>query len=471
MNTQSGAASSETQTKRPQMGWSIARVVVLSILVGIVAAGLAKLLLIAIGLTETYFHDGALFHVDGTPLMDLAKEQGIENATLRPFNVAVMVVFGLIVGCMTYYLMPNRANRGLSHVIEDVHFNRGSTGVKEGLTVGAISAVSIGAGASVGRFGPAVHLGAAAASGLGSVFKMDDQERLTLSCAGMAAAISASFLSPLAAVIFVQEVVLRQWRLYQFIPIAAAAVAASETAALLDLHFIIPSEIIPEFVYTYEFIFFGIIGLLCGGLAIAFNHALPAATAFVAKHIRIDSRLKPAVGGLILAAIGFYFPSVLGLGGYETQLAVAGEIALWLCLVLLVLKFLATVVSFSFGFNGGVFGPSLFMGAMLGLAIGLMVQGAGIEIASLSLYALAGMGAMVAGVVGAVMSAIIVMIEMTGRLTTSLPLLFSVTCVYVIIYLTGESSLLVRQLKGRGKNPWEEIRATDQKYTGVKSPD
>ena len=81
------------------------------------------------------------------------------------------------------------------------------------------------------------------------------------------------------------------------------------------------------------------------------------------------------------------------------------------------------------------------------------------------------MGAMVAGVVGAVMSAIIVMIEMTGRLTTSLPLLFSVTCVYVIIYLTGESSLLVRQLKGRGKNPWEEIRATDQKYTGVKSPD
>ena len=141
--------------------------VVLSIIVGIFAAGLAKLLLMGIGLTETYFHDGALFNVDGTPLMDLAKEQGIENATLRPFNVVVMVVFGLIVGCMTYYLMPNRANRGLSHVIEDVHFNKGATGVKEGLTVGAISAVSIGAGASVGRFGPAVHLGAAAASGLG----------------------------------------------------------------------------------------------------------------------------------------------------------------------------------------------------------------------------------------------------------------------------------------------------------------
>ena len=130
--------------------------------------------------------------------------------------------------------MPNRANRGLSHVIEDVHFNKGATGVKEGLTVGAISAVSIGAGASVGRFGPAVHLGAAAASGLGAVLELDDQERLTLSCAGMAAAISASFLSPLAAVIFVQEVVLRQWRLYQFIPIAAAAVAASAPAPRVE---------------------------------------------------------------------------------------------------------------------------------------------------------------------------------------------------------------------------------------------
>ena len=81
--------------------------VVLSIIVGIVAAGLAKLFLMGIGLTETYIHDGALFNVDGTPLMDLAKEQGIENATLRPFNVIVMVVFGLIVGLMTYYLMPN----------------------------------------------------------------------------------------------------------------------------------------------------------------------------------------------------------------------------------------------------------------------------------------------------------------------------------------------------------------------------
>jgi chloride channel protein, CIC family len=468
MTTQSAEENLSQRATRPKMGWSILRMVVLSIIVGILAAGLAKLLLMAIGLTETYLHDGALFNVDGTPLMDLAKEQGIENATLRPFNVIVMVVFGLIVGCMTYYLMPNRANRGLSHVIEDVHFNKGATGVKEGLTVGAISAVSIGAGASVGRFGPAVHLGAAAASGLGAVLKLDDQERLTLSCAGMAAAISASFLSPLAAVIFVQEVVLRQWRLYQFIPIAAAAVAASETAALLDVHFIIPSEIIPDFVNPYEFIFFGIIGLLCGGLAIAFNRALPAAVALVGKHVKIDNRLKPALGGLVLAGIGFYFPSVLGLGGYETQLAVAGGIALKLCLILLALKFVATIASFAFGFNGGVFGPSLFMGAMLGLAVGLMVEGAGVEIASLSLYALAGMGAMVAGVVGAVMSAIIMMIEMTGRLTTSLPLLFSVTCVYVVIYLTGQSSLLVNQLKGRGKNPWEEIRASDKKYTGVK---
>ena len=148
-------------------GWSLVWTVFLAIVVGLLAASLAKLLLISINFTETFIHQGFLFNFDGNPLMDLAEIEGIENAKLSPFNVVVMVAFALIAGCMTYYLMPNRANRGLSHVIEDVHFNQGHTGVKEGLTVGAISAVSIGAGASVGRFGPAVHLGAAAASGLG----------------------------------------------------------------------------------------------------------------------------------------------------------------------------------------------------------------------------------------------------------------------------------------------------------------
>ena len=448
---EAGAGKNEHSDKR---GWSLVWTVFLAILVGLLAASFAKLLLISINFTETFIHQGLLFNFDGSPLMDLAKTEGIENAKLRPFNVVVMVIFGLIVGCMTYYLMPNRANRGLSHVIEDVHFNQGHTGVKEGLAVGAISAVSIGAGASVGRFGPAVHLGAAAASGLGAIFKMSKRERATLSCAGIAAAISASFLSPIAAIIFVQEVVLRQWKIHQFIPIATAAVVAKELAFVLDVHFVIPVPPILNDVQLFELKYFALVGLLAGGLAIAFNRALPAATAFVAKHLKVDNRIKPAIGALILAAMGFYYPSILGLGGYETQLAVAGGIAISLCVILLVLKFVATVASFSFGFNGGVFGPSLFMGAMLGSAVGLILQESGADITSISLYALAGMGAMVAGVTGAVMSAIIVMIEMTDGVATARPLIFAVTFAYVVIYLASEDSLLVRQLRSRGKNPW-----------------
>ncbi|MCK5396357.1 MAG: chloride channel protein [Gammaproteobacteria bacterium] len=214
--------------------------------------------------------------------------------------------------------MPNHANRGLSHIIEDIHFNRGQTGVKEGFAVGLISAVSIAAGASVGRYGPAVHMGAAVGSGVGSLFKLQEQEKLTLACAGIAAAIAASFSAPLAAVIFVQEVILRQWRLYQFIPIVAAAVAGSELAQILDVNFSIPSDEVPNDVDAHEYIFFGIIVLACGALAIAFNHALPKSVALAAK-IKIDNRIKPAVGGLILAALGFYYPAILGLGSFETQ--------------------------------------------------------------------------------------------------------------------------------------------------------
>ncbi|MFT7556746.1 MAG: CIC family chloride channel protein, partial [Planctomycetota bacterium] len=253
--------------KFANLDWTIARTVGLSIVVGIMASLAAKALLIAINLTQQYLHP--------VPIDQLVKQQGIENAMLSYWHVATLVALGLVVGLLTHYLMPNRVNRGLSHVIEDIHFNKGQTGVKEGLSVGLISAVSIGAGASVGRYGPAVHLGAAAASGVGTFFKLSDQEKLTLSCAGIAAAISASFLAPLAAVIFVQEVILRQWRIYQFIPTAAAAVTASEMAKILDVQFTIPSNIIPDFIPPQEFIFFGIIGVLCAVVGIAFNRLLP----------------------------------------------------------------------------------------------------------------------------------------------------------------------------------------------------
>ena len=460
MNTET---SENPKSRFRNLDWVMARTVVLSILVGIMAALAAKALLIAINWTQHYIHP--------VPLEQLVKEQGIENAVLSPWSVVTLVTFGLVVGFMTHYLMPNRANRGLSHVIEDVHFNKGQTGVREGVAVGMISAVSIGAGASVGRYGPAVHLGAAAASGVGTFFKLETQEKLTLSCAGIAAAISASFLAPLAAVLFVQEVVLRQWRIYQFIPVAAAAVTGSEMAKILDVHFIIPSQILPDFVPPYEFAFFAIIGILCACVGIGFNRMLPKAAGLVAKHVKIDNRLKPALGGLILGAIGFFYPSVLGLGSYETSLAVAGEVALHLCVILLVLKFVATIVSLAFGFNGGVFGPSLFMGAMIGAAVGFMVEGSGISISGISMYAIAGMGAMVAVVIGAVFAAIVALIEMTGKLTPSLPLLFSVTCAYVVVYLFSQSSLLVNQLNGRNRNPFAEVHARDKKYEGIKTED
>lgn len=448
-------------TKRyKNLDWTMGYTVILSILVGAMAAVFAKILLIGINLTGKYIHPSTM--------TDLVIEGGIGGATLHVIDIGILALFGVIVGCMSYYLMPNRANRGLSHVIEDVHFNKGQTGVREGLVVGAISAVSIGAGASVGRYGPAVHLGAAAASGVGTFFKLEDQQKLTLSCAGIAAAISCSFLAPLAAVMFVQEVVLRQWRIYQFIPVAAASVTGSEVAKLLEVEFTISSGIVPDTVQPHEFFFFGLVGLACALVAIAFNRSLPKATSWVAQNIKVDNRVKPAIGGLILGCMCFYYPSSLGLGGHETQLAISGDVAIQFCLILLVLKFAATITSLSFGFNGGVFGPSLFMGAMLGAAIGLTVENAGVTVTSISLYAIAGMGAMVSVVIGAVFAAIIALIEMTGKLTPSLPLLFSVSCAYVIVYLFSQSSLIVNQLNGRNKNPFDEIQAKDKKYEGFK---
>ena len=118
------------------------RTVLLAILIGLIAAHAAKALLLAIQLFINYLHPIPLGQLSTMP-----------DATLSMFDVLSMASLGLVVGLLTYYLMPNRTNRGLSHVIEDIHFNRGQTGVKEGFAVGLISAVSIGACASVCRNG------------------------------------------------------------------------------------------------------------------------------------------------------------------------------------------------------------------------------------------------------------------------------------------------------------------------------
>ncbi|MBF0380961.1 MAG: chloride channel protein [Magnetococcales bacterium] len=386
-----------------------------------------------------------IFHV--TPLHQLPEGGGARHWSLP----LILGGGGLVVGLLCYYIMPGRANKGMMHVLEADLLNDNKVSMREGFGVGLLSAISIGFGASVGRYGPSVHMGAALGSLLASFSPLKDSRR-TLFASGIAAAISASFNAPLAGILFAHEVILRKFSIKTFIPIAVSSVAGSATAQLLDVHIKgVPVAMTGLSHYWYEYLFFAILGLLSGVVTVIFMRSLMWSVPRL-QGLPIDSRIRPALGGVVLGVIGMQFPHVLGLGAeVATHAAIFQQLPLTLLLTLLALKMVTTPLSLGAGFSGGVFGPALFIGAMLGAAFaGVIDQYANLPISPLSLYALVGMGGVISPILGAPISTILTIFEITTDYEATTAILMGVACAHVVTHRFFGHSLFERQLAGRG---------------------
>lgn len=381
-----------------------------------------------------------------------ALEDGFHLVATLPWWLVLLVptLGGLAIGLFVHYLMPEQRAHGVADVIEAGARNDGRIKPATTIKAAALSLGSIGVGASVGREGPVVHLGAGIASWVAQRLNLNPSTSLTLLGCGLASAIGASFNAPIAGVFFALEVVIGHYALHTFAPVVIAAVAGT---VISRIHFgdfpafIVPSYDIASF---FEFPAFILLGLVCAVAAILFIRSIFFAED-VAKRVNLPVWIRPAIGGAMVGLIAIVLPHVLGVGYAATDAALQAALPLWLMLALIVAKTAATAISVGSRFGGGVFSPSLFVGAMVGGSFGVIAGSIFPDLAaSPGFYAMVGMGAVAAPVIGAPISTMLIAFELTGEFPIVIAAMVAITISTLISQQVVGRSLFFGQLKRRG---------------------
>ncbi len=364
--------------------------------------------------------------------------------------VIVPTLGGLLVGILTYRYLPGRRPHNVSDVIEANALKGGRMSSRTGLKAALISGISIGSGASVGREGPAVHLGASISSWIGRRLHLSKPLTRTLLGCGVASAVAASFNAPIAGALFASEVVIGHYALKAFAPIVIASVAGTAVSRAWFGDF-------PAFTFDtgiiaslWEFPAFAILGLLSGVLAIIFMRSVELASK-ASRALPTPEWARPAIAGFILGGIALQLPQVLGIGYAAMESALLMEFTLWTLIGICIAKVAATAICLGFGFSGGVFSPALVIGAMLGASYGIVATDVFPDHSSnVSVYAIVGMGAVAAAVLGAPISTTLIIFEMTSNYGLTLAVMVAVVIASEISHHFYGRSFFSVQLLNRG---------------------
>lgn len=332
---------------------------------------------------------------------------------------------GLIVGPLVYFLAREAKGHGVPEVMEAVALRGGVIRKRIVIVKSLASAISIGTGGSVGREGPIVQIGSAIGSTLGQLLNVSADRLRTLVGCGAAAGIAATFNAPIAGTMFALEVILGEFGLATFSPIVISSVVATAVSR----YFLgdVPAFIVPayELVSAWELPIYIALGLFCALVGVAFTRILYFFEDAFDK-IKFPEYLKAVLGGLILGVAALLVPEILGVGYGAIDLALTQKLAWWMLLVLVACKILATSITIGSGGSGGVFAPSLFLGAMAGAFFGTVVHSLFPEVtASPGAYCIVGMGAVVSATTHGPMAAMLILFEMTGDYKIILPLMLS----------------------------------------------
>jgi CIC family chloride channel protein len=354
---------------------------------------------------------------------------------------------GLIVGPLIARFAPEARGHGVPEVMTAVATRGGRIHGRVAIVKTAASAVSIGSGGSAGQEGPMVQIGAAIASALGRRLGIPADRMRTFIACGAAGGLAAVFNAPVGGAIFALEVITGE-----LTPAFGAVILSSVTATVVSRSLFgdFPSFVVPryELVSNVELVFYAALGLLAGLTSVAFIRTLYALEARFDRW-EFPNRLKPVVGGLMVGLIGRFAPQIFGTGTETIQSATWGTLVPVLMLLLVPLKIVATSVTLASGGSGGVFGPSMYIGAMVGGAFGWLVHDIFPSVtAGSGAYALVGIGALVGGTALAPLTAIILLFEMTDDYRVILPaMLATVLSIVVTRRIVGESiyTLKLRQ--------------------------
>jgi CIC family chloride channel protein len=376
---------------------------------------------------------------------------------IYPYYLLIIPALGgAIFGPLIYRFAREAKGHGVPEVMEAVALQGGRIRPRVAVVKSLASAICIGTGGSVGREGPIAQIGSALGSTVGQLFRLSDDRVRNLVACGAAGGVAATFNAPIAGSVFALEVILGQFHATYFGAVVISAVVADVVAQVFEGD--VRAFVVPEYVLVspWELLLYALLGLLAALTAVGFTRLLYLSEDLWDK-FRFPEYFKPVLGGILLGVVGIVTPRIDGFPrvfsvGYDTiSQALSGELALQITVVLLFAKMLATIITLGSGGSGGVFAPSLFMGAMLGEAFGQVVHAVFPAItAPVGAYAMVGMAAVFSGAAHAPVTAILILFEMTGDYHIILPLMLATVMSTLVSQLISRESIYTLKLTRRG---------------------
>lgn len=412
---------------------------------------LAALLGFLAGFASTFFRwmiefFEVVFSIKGLSLIDISPQ-------FYPFLLPLMPMLGgFFIGLICKYFPNAVKENGVHKVMYAVALNDGKVRKRTIASCAVTSSITIGSGGSAGREGPTVQIGAAVGSAIGQLLHLSTERVRVLVGCGAAAGIAASFNAPLAGVLFSLEIILGDFAIHTFSPIIIASVIGTVTGRALEGNEITFNIPVHELVHPTEIIFYLGLGILCGVAARLFTFAYFYTQQTFEEKINIPNYLKPALGGFIVGIISIFTPQILGNGYSYMEQALAGQMFWGLAFILVFMKIMCTSITLGSGGMGGIFAPSLFIGAMLGTAFGSSVHSIFPTLTAAETYSVVGMGAVAGAVMQAPLTNILMLFELTNDYTLILPIM--ATCIassYTYQRFT-KHSIYIQYLLNKGIN-------------------
>jgi CIC family chloride channel protein len=410
--------------------------------------GLSVIIGVSVGLGSLVFR----LLLEGARSLLFEGLAGKEGTSTYLLVILIPAIGGLLVGPIIHFFASEAKGHGVPEVMSAVALRGGIIRRRVALAKAIASAICIGSGGSAGREGPIVQIGSAMGSSIGQFARMSSQRLRVLVGCGSAAGIAAVFNAPIAGVMFALEIILGDWGIRTLSPVVLSSVLASVTARLAignKVAFAVPDY---SLVSAWEIPIYSVLGILAGIVAVLFIKSLYKWEDFF-ESLKIPGYLKPAIGGLLVGVVGFFFPQVFSDGYPAVNEALGGQMGLFLLLALVLAKIGATSFTLGSGNSGGIFAPSLFIGAMLGAAVGSIAHTFLPDLtASGGAYALVGMAAVVGGATHAPITAMLIIFEMTNDYHIILPLMLCAAVSTLVSSQISKESIYTLKLARRGIN-------------------
>ncbi|MCE2522199.1 MAG: chloride channel protein [Rhodobacteraceae bacterium] len=366
-------------------------------------------------------------------------------------TLLVPALGGVVVGAMFSWLSCERRSLGPADVVRAAQLNLPLPDFRSGIVSTLAAVLSLGSGASVGQYGPIVYLGAMVGRAAAYLrIRIQALPTIAIAC-GVAAAISTAFNAPIAGLVFAHEVILRHYSMQAFAP---TTVASATGYVVANVMFDRPALFLVNFSgvgHSHEFILFALLGVISAGIAAIFMKMI-LQSAELAARTRLHATLRTGFAGLAVGVAALWLPDVLGIGTEALRFAtIEGAFSSLELLVLVAAKIFLTALCIGFGFAGGVFSPALLIGILSGALFWTMIDSVQfVPHSGIAAYAICGMMAVASPVIGAPLTVILIVFELTRNYDLTIAAMVAVVFSNLVSYRIVGRSLFDLQLERQG---------------------